>query len=99
MRLLLDECVPRPLKKAFADHEILTVEKAGFKGLKNGALLRAASVDFDVLITVDKNIEHQQNTGSLPRRRLDSFGIRESNGVSFPTRSQGHRYAQTNQTG
>ena len=56
MKLLLDECMPRRLKKAFAPHEAFTVEDAGFKGLKNGRLLREASSNYDVLITVDQNI-------------------------------------------
>jgi len=66
MRLLLDECVPRRLRKEFIGHEVATIEQAGFKGLKNGKLLKQASELFDVLITVDKNIEHQQNRAELP---------------------------------
>lgn len=54
MRLLLDECVPRPLRRYFAEYRVSTVEQAGFKGLKNGLLLAAASEEFDVLVTVDK---------------------------------------------
>jgi PIN like domain len=65
MKLLLDECVPRRLKFGFAGHEILTIDEAGFKGLKNGNLIRAVSETFEVLITVDKNIEHQQNKEKL----------------------------------
>ena len=65
MKLLLDECVPRRIKRDFLDCEIFTIEEAGFKGLKNGNLIRAASDIFDVLITVDKNIRHQQNKESL----------------------------------
>jgi predicted nuclease of predicted toxin-antitoxin system len=61
MKLLLDECVTRYLKREFTGHEVQTVDEAGLKGLKNGELLRAASGIFDVLITVDKNISHQQN--------------------------------------
>ena len=61
MKLLLDECVTRYLKREFVGHEVQTVDEAGLKGLKNGELLRAASELFDVLITVDKNISHQQN--------------------------------------
>lgn len=61
MRLLLDECVPRPLRRYLAEHEVYTVEQAGFKSLKNGALLAAASESFDVLVTVDRNLQHQQN--------------------------------------
>lgn len=61
MRLLLDECVTHYLKRELAGHEVSTVDDAGLKGLKNGELLRAASGNFDVLVTVDKNIVHQQN--------------------------------------
>jgi predicted nuclease of predicted toxin-antitoxin system len=67
MKLLLDECVPKRLKKDFIRHEVFTVDESGFKGLKNGRLLRAASDDgFEILITVDQNIEHQQNLSLLP---------------------------------
>ena len=61
MRLLLDECTPRRLKRDFAGHTVSTVEDAGLKGLKNGQLLKAASGSFDVLITVDQNLHQQQN--------------------------------------
>lgn len=61
MKVLLDECVTRKLGNDFSGHEVHTVEQAGFKGLKNGQLLRAASGNYDVLVTVDRNIHHQQN--------------------------------------
>jgi hypothetical protein len=67
MRVLLDECVTRYLKREFTGHEVLTVEEAGFKGLRNGRLLQAASNHFDVLVTVDQNLQYQQN--------LDSFTL------------------------
>ena len=50
MKLLLDECVVRDLKKDLVGHEVATVIEAGFGGLENGKLLRAASGNFDVLI-------------------------------------------------
>jgi hypothetical protein len=65
MKLPLDECMPRRPKKVFAPHEAFTVEDAGFKGLKNGRLLREASGNYDVLITVDQNIPAQQNFSTL----------------------------------
>jgi predicted nuclease of predicted toxin-antitoxin system len=65
MRLLLDECVPRRLRRDFVGHSVSTVEEAGFKGLKNGQLLSAAAGKFDVLVTVDKNIPFQQNLRAL----------------------------------
>jgi len=61
MKLLLDECTPARLRFDFVGHEARTLEQAGLKGLKNGALLRTASREFDVLITVDQNIPFQQN--------------------------------------
>ncbi len=66
MKLLLDECVPRRLKHDFFGHDVLTIDEAGFKGLKNGKLIDAANQIFEVLVTVDKNIEHQQNKDKLP---------------------------------
>jgi hypothetical protein len=65
MRVLLDECVTRYLKRDFAGHEVLTVEEAGFKGLKNGRLLQAASGEYDVLVTVDRNLQYQQNLNTF----------------------------------
>ncbi len=65
MKLLLDECVARDVKHDFRGHDVSTVEEAGFKGLKNGDLLRSASGVYDVLITVDQNLPHQQNISSL----------------------------------
>ncbi len=66
MKLLLDDCVTRYLKPDLSPHEVFTVDDADFKGLKNGKLLRAAAGRFDVLITVDKSLPHQQNVASLP---------------------------------
>ena len=66
MKLLFDECVPAPLADHFVGHEVYTVEAAGYKGLKNGALLAAAGKKYDVLVTVDREIEFQQNLRHLP---------------------------------
>ncbi len=65
MKLLLDECVTRFVKRDLSEHEVFTVGEAGLKGLKNGVLLSAAAGRFDVLVTVDQNIPYQQNTGDL----------------------------------
>jgi predicted nuclease of predicted toxin-antitoxin system len=61
MKLLLDECTPKRLKSDFAEHDVYTVDDAGLKGFKNGALLQRANDEFDVLVTVDQNIPFQQN--------------------------------------
>lgn len=65
MKLLLDECVVYDLKRDLISHEVATVVEAGFSGLANGALLRAAAGLYDVLITVDRNLQYQQNVKSL----------------------------------
>ena len=65
MKLLLDECVTRHLKRDLAGHEVDTVEDAGFKGLENGDLLKAVSGAYEVLITVDRNLPYQQNLAGL----------------------------------
>ena len=62
MRILLDECIPRGLRKHFRDRgEVLTVTDAGLSGYTNGQLLRRITGDFNVFITIDKSIQHQQN--------------------------------------
>lgn len=61
MRVLLDECVPRALRTELPGHEVKTVAEAGWAGVKNGALLQLAATRFDVILTVDRNLEYQQN--------------------------------------
>lgn len=66
MRLPLDECVPKRLRREPPGHDVRTVQEAGSAGVKNGAQLRAAHGQFDALLTVDQGVEHQQNsTGSV----------------------------------
>lgn len=66
MRILLDESVPRRLGFGLAPHFVRSVQTMGWAGLKNGALLAAASGDFDVLVTADRNMRYQQNARQLP---------------------------------
>ena len=65
MRVLLDECVPRTLRKELLGHEVVTVAEAGWAGVKNGELLQRAAGQFDLLLTVDRNLEYQQNFAGL----------------------------------
>jgi predicted nuclease of predicted toxin-antitoxin system len=65
MRLLLDECVPKRLKRELRGHDARTVQDLGWAGIKNGALLKLASGQFDALLTVDQGIEHEQNLSGL----------------------------------
>jgi hypothetical protein len=62
MRLLLDECVPRRLKRELPGHDVHTVVEMGWSAKRNGVLLRLMlSEKFEGLLTVDQNIEFQQN--------------------------------------
>jgi hypothetical protein len=62
MRILLDECAPRPLKRELADYEIRTVMEMGWSGKKNGELLRLMNQEgFTILLTTDQNLRYQQN--------------------------------------
>lgn len=61
MKLLLDECIDRRLAKDLAGHDVKTVPQMGWAGVKNGALLILAEKEFDVFITVDRNLSFQQN--------------------------------------
>jgi hypothetical protein len=64
MRVLLDECVNEGLRKCLPGHDCQTARYAGFAGLENGQLLTAAeSAKFDVVLTVDRGFEYQQNLG------------------------------------
>lgn len=65
MRLLLDECVPKRLKRELLGHEVKTVQDMGWAGIKNGALLKRADAQFDALLTVDHGIEYQHNVSGL----------------------------------
>ena len=61
MRILLDESLPRGLKGLLEGLDVVTVPEQGWQSMKNGELLRRASDAFDVFVTADQNLEHQQN--------------------------------------
>jgi hypothetical protein len=62
MRVLLDECVPRPLRRELPSHDVRTIRDMGWAGKKNGELLALMAADgFQVLLTVDRSLRHQQN--------------------------------------
>ncbi|HKV82107.1 MAG TPA: DUF5615 family PIN-like protein [Candidatus Sulfotelmatobacter sp.] len=62
MKILLDECIPRKLKDSLAPHECRSVPEEGWAGKQNGELLTLAEgCGFHVFITIDRDIEYQQN--------------------------------------
>ena len=78
MKILLDECVPWPLRRIFVGHDCTTAQKCGWGGVKNGELLLLAEGLFDVLITSDKNLRYQQNLKgrTLPILELSTNDLR-----------------------
>lgn len=67
MKILLDESLPRKLKYYFGNsHEVWTVWEKGWLGKKNGVLLKLVlEENFQIFVTVDKNLPYQQNLDQL----------------------------------
>ena len=62
MKVLLDECLPIDFRHHLPGYEVHTAEWAGFKSLRNGQLLQQAeSAGYEVFLTVDQGVPHQQN--------------------------------------
>lgn len=60
LRVLLDECLPHELRHHLSEFAVETATFAGFAGLSNGELLKAASERFDVMVTIDAGLPYQQ---------------------------------------
>ena len=67
MRILFDQGTPAPLRDHLPGHSVETAYEKGWSALRNGELLAKAEAEFDVLITTDRNLRHQQN---LAERRI-----------------------------
>jgi len=65
VRVLLDECLPRRLKRELVGHDVRTAPEMLWASKKNGELLALASVEFDVFLTSDRNLSHQLNVASF----------------------------------
>lgn len=62
MRVLFDNGTPRGVAAALPDHTVDEARLHGWDTLRNGELLDAAeAAAFDVFVTTDRNIRHQQN--------------------------------------
>jgi predicted nuclease of predicted toxin-antitoxin system len=61
VRILLDECLPARPALELTGHQATTVRRSGWAGLKNGELLRRAGREFDVFLTIDKSMWHQED--------------------------------------
>jgi len=65
MRVLLDECVDWRLSRDIGGHDVKTARQMGWSAIRNGELLALASAQFDVFVTVDRNLAFQQNLLSV----------------------------------
>ncbi|HEY2035008.1 MAG TPA: DUF5615 family PIN-like protein [Rhizomicrobium sp.] len=66
MRIFLDECVDRRYARELSGHDVKTAYQMQWAGIKNGALLSLVSKEFDVFVTVDRNLSYQQNLSGVP---------------------------------
>jgi predicted nuclease of predicted toxin-antitoxin system len=66
MKVLLDECVDWRLSRDLTGHDVKTARQMGWSSIKNGELLALTAAEFDVFVTVDRNLSFQQNLTALP---------------------------------
>lgn len=65
MKVILDECIDWRLARDLVGHDVKTARQMGWATIANGELLGLASKEFDVFVTVDRNLSFQQNLGSF----------------------------------
>ena len=61
MKILLDECIDWRFARDITGHEVRTAREMAWTAIQNGKLLALASEQFDVFVTVDRNLSFQQN--------------------------------------
>jgi predicted nuclease of predicted toxin-antitoxin system len=84
MKILLDECLPLDFRHSFPNHDAHTGQWAGLKSKQNRELLPAAeAAGYDVLLTVDQGLPHQQSPFG---RKLSIILIRFPELISSKTR-------------
>lgn len=80
MRVLLDACVPQDLRHALTGHDVVTARYAGLAQLSNGKLLAEIAGKFEVLVTTDKNLRHQQHILGMPLAVIVLYAV----GIRLP---------------
>jgi hypothetical protein len=65
VRVLLDECLPRRLKRELVRHDARTAPEMGWASKTNGELLALGIGQFDVFLTADRNLSYQQDVSSF----------------------------------
>ncbi len=74
MRILLDECVPSPMRDVLSGHNCETVRERGWGGIKNGELLRLAEDQFDLFITAGFSNNFRRTSPIWPQYHVDCRG-------------------------
>ncbi len=65
MKILFDQGTPVPLRRLLIGHQVDTAFEKDWSTLRNGELIaRAEAEGYDLLITTDANLKHQQELGS-----------------------------------
>jgi predicted nuclease of predicted toxin-antitoxin system len=65
MRILLDHNLDWRLWELLQPHEVLTTRRMQWDQYENGALLDVAQAEFDVLLTTDSNLYHQNKVANF----------------------------------
>jgi len=65
VRVLLDECLLRRLKRELVGHDARTVPEMGWASKRNGELLALATDKFDIFLTVDRNLSYPQDVSDF----------------------------------
>lgn len=67
IKILIDENIDINLAGYLSDFNIYTVSQMNWRSKKNGELIKlAADNNFTHLLTIDKNLQHQQNLEKYP---------------------------------
>ena len=65
MRVLLDECLPRRLKRELVGHDARTAPEMGWASKRMASCWHLPSERFDVFVTADRNLSYQQDLSSF----------------------------------
>lgn len=92
MRILLDECLDPRVRLILGDHNVATVHEQHWDALEDGLLLTVAQNQFDMLVTIDRSLEFQQNLSSFQigvSNRRDRCPRAKESAASLPNPSEG----------
>ena len=91
MRILFDNGTPRQLRRRLFNHVVVEARELGWDRIDNGALLdRAEEAGFEVLVTTDQEMRHQQN---MSNRRVAVVVLTNTNWALIARRTETVREA------